>query len=795
MKNALWELSLAGLLHDVGKLGQRAFQSWEGLTPECLALKDYICVYNPAGDYWTRLHTLYSCVFCDEAAQFFPAELKLDWNRIRSLAIYHHRPGDDVDYMLMKEADELSSAMEREGAVPYFSGDFRKIRLAPVVNEINIGHKHSPETYAHRLKTFTDRAEVLFPEREVELTEQIDSYRKLWDGLLDAWKQNKVTVPWGYINRALSILESYTWSIPSATNVRPDISLFDHLKTTSAIAACLHAATNKEAPFILVSGDFSGIQNYIYDLRHGSGELAKSLRGRSFSVGLLSDSVAFHILHESGCPLTHRILYASGHFYLLLPNNDKVKDLLKETESQIDFWTAKKREAELRFSLGWVELSRDKIRNFLDGKNEVDFELQRKKDSPLSGLLISSGWNESEFLSAPLHRASEDEELCDSCHKRMGKIEKVRDKEVYICKTCNNDRKFGQKLVKNPLLAVKKLEGIDLGDMLPFSQADFIIDEGTDTFLIMDFEGGDSVSGRLPAIVQRKALYVPTKKDGEIKTFEEIAKAGEGRDALAYLKADVDNLGYIFSQGLKEGEESISRFATLSRALDNFFSAYFNELLKTDFEDVYTVYAGGDDLLVLGPWRRIFDLGIHLRREFAGFTCRNPAWNLSAGIAMANPKTPILTAVEDADRQLERSKDRRNKDGERIKDGFTAFDETMSWEEAESAIDMGKKLVGWLQDGTLNSGKVWRLFTYAKMYKEYWRTKDTTNLRYIPQLIYDLRRNWGGEKPEKLNEKQREAIHWARSLADPAGENINKLSFICQYALNGVRKTEGVENG
>ena len=794
MKNLFWELSLAGLLHDVGKLGQRAFPSGKGFLPECLALKDYICKYNRDGDYWSHLHTLYSCVFCDEVEKSVPHDLSLDWNLVRNLAIYHHRPGDD-NQNLVHQADILSSAMERIDDGSHSSvGDFRKIGLMPIVNGILINnHEHFDENYTHRLEAFTDRAGVLFPEPELERKDQTASYRKLWDDLLEAWRLNKVTDPWGYINRGLSILESYTWPVPSATNVRPDISLFDHLKTTSAIAGCLYAADNSEKPFLLVSGDHSGIQKYIYDLRHGSGGLAKSLRGRSFSVGLFSDSVAFHILHESGCPLTHRILYASGHFYLLLPNNNKVIELLTETESKLDYWCAKKRDAEIRFSLGWVELLKDNIKTFSEAKDSVDFELQRKKDSPLSGVLFSSGWDENEFLLSPLQKSSETEEICASCQKRMGIIEQdVRGKKVQICEICHNDREFGENLVKNSQLTLEKLIGDDLGEMLPFSKADFKVNGG---YLVMELEGNANISGKLPAVAQRKALYVPIKPDGGIKTFDEIARAAEGRKALGYLKADVDNLGYIFSHGLKQEEESISRFATLSRSIDNFFSAYFNELMKTEFTDIYTVYAGGDDLMVLGPWDKIFDLAIMLRKEFTRYTCGNPVWRLSAGIALTVPKTPVLSAVEAADEQLELSKNRRekNKKPEKnkkiIKNALTAFNETMDWEEAETAINQGKRLIGWMQDGTLNSGKVWRLFIYSRMYQDYIRTNDTTNLRYIPQLIYDLKRNWGDK-----TDGEQEAKRWAKSLEDPSGEEIRKLSFICQYALYGVRKREGAEN-
>src|SRR5690625_6051188 len=81
----------------------------------------------------------------------------------------------------------------------------------------------------------------------------------------------------------LSLLRKYTWCIPSATNTMPDISLYDHLKTTAAIAVCLHDSEQIEEygklpetfdglkeeeknRFALLVGDFSGIQKFIYQL-------------------------------------------------------------------------------------------------------------------------------------------------------------------------------------------------------------------------------------------------------------------------------------------------------------------------------------------------------------------------------------------------------------------------------------------------------------------------------------------------------------------------------------------------
>ncbi len=53
-----------------------------------------------------------------------------------------------------------------------------------------------------------------------------------------------------------------------------------------------------------------------------------------------------------------------------------------------------------------------------------------------------------------------------------------------------------------------------------------------------------------------------------------------GIDALGVLKADVDNLGAIFSCGFQGSMFTLSRISSLSRILNNFFALYLPYALK-----------------------------------------------------------------------------------------------------------------------------------------------------------------------------------------------------------------------
>ena len=100
------------------------------------------------------------------------------------------------------------------------------------------------------------------------------SYKKIWEEFYNDIK--KVSIEYLTVDTVCHILRKYTSLIPSAVyKSYPDISLFDHSKTTAAIAQCLYqyvqekgenSINDKIRYFTLVSGEISGIQEFIYNI-------------------------------------------------------------------------------------------------------------------------------------------------------------------------------------------------------------------------------------------------------------------------------------------------------------------------------------------------------------------------------------------------------------------------------------------------------------------------------------------------------------------------------------------------
>ena len=112
-----------------------------------------------------------------------------------------------------------------------------------------------------------------------------------------------------FFSQLYLLMEKYMWCIASDTQTKiSDISLFDHLKSTSALALSsykYHKENNllengnqpkeKIKQFRILIGDVSGIQNFIYDDIKSEGA-AKTLRGKSFFVKMISDAIALYLI-------------------------------------------------------------------------------------------------------------------------------------------------------------------------------------------------------------------------------------------------------------------------------------------------------------------------------------------------------------------------------------------------------------------------------------------------------------------------------------------------------------------
>ena len=142
------------------------------------------------------------------------------------------------------------------------------------------------------------------------------------------------------IDLCLEFFEKYTWCVPSDTRYSiKDISLYDHTRSTTALAVCLykvhqkriqaHENYAKKEELMFIAGDFSGIQNYIFDITNkGSGGASKRLRARSFFISVFCEAAIHKILHHLKLPRVCNLFSAGGKFLLIAPNIKGINDKL-----------------------------------------------------------------------------------------------------------------------------------------------------------------------------------------------------------------------------------------------------------------------------------------------------------------------------------------------------------------------------------------------------------------------------------------------------------------------------------
>ncbi len=665
MNARVLETALGGLLHDIGKFSQRAFRESEGLGAQSRGMTSMIC---PTGRHGgpTHLHTLYTNEFV-ETLPFLPGAL--DRSRVANLAAYHHRPDTD-EQRVITAADWLSSGMERRAdeESPEGNRHFRRVRLFSVASTIALPDLE-PAKPSPLLLRECNPGET-FPDASPPVVDLTEEYRSLWNRFTACWAANRCGDPLGFVNRAISILERFTWCIPSATNAVPDISLFDHLKTTSAIAVCLQdSASDKDEPFLLVAADLTGIQRYIFGVHQGAGAPARRLRARSFQVTAYLESISLGLLHQLGLPLTQRILFAGGKFHLLLPNSPETRREVDALRRSAARWLFELSSGEVSLAVAELPMGKEGLERFPESVASINERLRDARDRAGESILIDDGrWNTEAFVMAALE-LSGSAVVCDACRRRVASEHLDPESGAALCLHCRAEERIGRMLPQSRYVAYySDRRGFEAGPVGGFA----LVRHGElppgDPAIVVDLDGRGEGSAALPLVGSFRSRYIPHNREtGAAVMFEELGRLAIGRPALGFLKMDVDNLGYLFARGFQKtstaGEladhGSVSRVAALARTLEVFFSGYLEVLLRTEFPNIYLVYSGGDDVAAVGPWNEIFDLGPRIRDEFRRYTGGNAAWSFSAGVAVTKPRTPVTVAMQEADELLGASKEDR----------------------------------------------------------------------------------------------------------------------------------------
>ena len=481
---------------------------------------------------------------------------------------FHHKQdikgakiaSDSVAY-LVSIANSISSGHD----MSYIEGENKskerfekKLPLESVFNRLN----NNTGNQSYLPNTLDKKNGINYPQDIREIVKVQHSYNDIYE----EFKKGLRTIVFEpeYINSILELCEANTSYIPSSIIKKQavDISLFDHIKITAAIASCIYEYLiysertdfknelllkekefKKEKAFLMFSCDFSGIQQFIYTI--SSKGALKGLRARSFYLEIMLEHIVDELLTICGLSRVNLIYTGGGHAYILLPNTKDIIENINKANSSINQWFISKFGNALYLAIAYEECSANDLQNISEDK-EAYQNIYRNLSSKLSQHKIRRyGADEIRRLNS-LGNFSEGREcvVCGTADKL------VKDKDDRdICETCNALQEISREIIKDNILIISSDKKISKKINLAVPSL-----KNTESYIstITENEAKQLIKAEKNSVLKiysknrlmtgmkfaTKILmgdYCTKNVDG-IASFEELAKKSKGIERIAVLE-------------------------------------------------------------------------------------------------------------------------------------------------------------------------------------------------------------------------------------------------------------------
>ncbi|OUO91766.1 type III-A CRISPR-associated protein Cas10/Csm1 [Gordonibacter sp. An230] len=573
----------------------------------------------------------------------------------------------------------------------------------------------------------------------------------------------------GRIGSLINLFEATCDRVPSSTNKAElvDVSLFDHAKTTAALAACLYdylsavgvedyrsilfngekaSAYYDKQMFLLWSCDLSGIQSFIYQIS-GSGAL-KQLRARSFYLEILLEHCMDELLARLDLTRCNLLYTGGGHAYALFPNTEKAKSQIEAFSSELGAWLMERFRTDLFCACAFVPCSANDLMN-KEGtsRGSKRYRLLYKDLGDKLSAIKRSRYTAEEI--AKLNFASRREwdhtRECKECHRSDAEIREGDG----LCPLCGALGTISPKLVRKSVFVVSSEGELELpfGCWLSVFSRDEYRAERPDAIRIYtkEWDTGDALATHI-----WMGDYTADQHGRGIGDYAESGislEEGKGIERLGVLRADVDNLGMIFSSGLPDDKISISRTTALSRSLSYFFKQRINGILDEGGYRAQIIYSGGDDLFLIGNWSDVIYAALDIRKALDDFT-GNGVLTISAGLGMYDPRYPLARMASEVGELEDAAKGHDGKNALAIWDKGNVF----SWDEFEGGV-CGKlgEIKSAFECNDKGKSFIYRLLDLLR---------DLDNPISVPRLAYLLARSFEDDK-ERGAEISKRFFEWA----------------------------------
>lgn len=574
------KLIIGSLLHDIGKV-----------------------VYREGDD--RRNHSISGYDFLKENGG-------IDDKEILNCVRYHHISAlkgaklqeNDLAYIVYLADNIAAFADRRKKEGEDVSGFDLSVPLQSIFNILN----ENDQEYYYLPGDMEDKGNVNYPTPEKRSFSK-EFYMKIRQRVLDNFKG----MDWNdeYLNSLLAVMESNLTYVPSSTSKGElsDISLFDHVKLTAAIASCMYDYLNEnhlkykeelldkkdfydKKAFLLCSMDISGIQKFIYTIT--SKNALRTLRARSFYLEIMMEHIIDLLLDKLELSRANLLYSGGGHCYLLLANTKKTVDRINEFQKELKEWLLEQFQIELYVAFGYVACTGNAFRNIPEGSygqlfREMSKMLSEQKQHRYCAQdIIKLNHKKLRDYSRECRVCKrigrvDDEGVCPLCRKIESLSKNVLYSEFFSVVLGNSEEKKGMPLPGGCYLVADTKESLSRR-------------MEKDDHFVRAYSKNKMYTGKHIAT----KLWVGDYTTGD--TFEEFAKKSKGINRIGVLRADVDSLaaiGAVDSPVVKDVKTNLPMIpgSSLKGKMRSLLAKEFNEQItepKGDHERISRLFGSSE---------------------------------------------------------------------------------------------------------------------------------------------------------------------------------------------------------
>ena len=572
---------------------------------------------------------------------------------------------------------------------------FGNERLSSLFKSISLKNEHKSDSNIFSYEYRELSANSIFPTPNTASSSLFELWNKFTKGIEEIPTSHQENLNL-WLDHFDTAMQCFTCNLPSPYS--DEISFYDFTKAVAAfVIALADQEINEEEPFLLIQGDFFGIQDFIFSGGSASNKgAAKILRGRSFQVSLFTELAALKILNVCKLPTTSQMMNAAGKFLIVAPNTEEVKNAIKQVQSELNQWFIK--ETYGLIGLG-IAVQQAKFSDFEEKSYEelvkkLFKNLEEQKLKRLDLTNTTQSVQEVEYPNGVCEMNSffpaqigKERSVISEDQIKIGEMLAKKQRIIIADINADINHQYETQILKLPIFGFKVIFTNSREDTKEFGYPVKLLQ----IHRFWDFSLPQNTNSTIWNGYARRYInaYVPFDDEGKIVTFEDIQARDEGQKALMTLKGDVDNLGTIFQKGIQPA--NIAKMAALSRQMNQFFSLWLPAYCAEQSQNMYTVFAGGDDFFLIGPWYSTQKVAYAMQQAFSRYVAENPEIHFSVGMVMSKSNIPVPRLGNLAEEALEKSKgiDKGEKvSTEAGKNAVTIFNRSVKWADWKQLCDL-----------------------------------------------------------------------------------------------------------